>query len=204
MMPTKPSSWLIMKNVFIDKLHVCLEWAVVEELPHLAEADNSISFTHGAYSYFMRCRCSRTSCIFPAKSQPSLITYQVALDQLFNHSELLLFCKMRIMEGSTQWEETNESVWILESFMQITIFISHSWLLWCLRTNANKGNVEGFGGGTYWNIALFYLMGRAIGIFCSVSASSESEWKEFAKIFARGMCCGAFCDLLIPWVYHNS
>lgn len=146
MMPTKPSSWLIMKSVFIDKLHVCLEWAVVEELPHLAEADNSISFTHGAYSYFMRCRCSHTSCIFPAKSQPTLITYQVALDQLFNHSELLLFCKMRIMGGSTQWEETNESVWILESFMQITIFISHSWLLWCLQTNANKGNVKGFGG----------------------------------------------------------
>lgn len=26
----KTNTWLIMKNVFIDKLHVCLEWAVVE------------------------------------------------------------------------------------------------------------------------------------------------------------------------------
>lgn len=49
-----------------------------------------------------------------------------------------------------------------------------------------------------------YLMRRATGIFCSIFFSSESGWKEFAKIIARGMCCGTFCDPLIPQVYQNS
>ena len=49
-----------------------------------------------------------------------------------------------------------------------------------------------------------YLICRAAGIFCSIVFSSESEWKKVTQIDARGMCCGTFCNLLIPQVYDDS
>lgn len=51
----------------------------------------------------------------------------------------------------------------------------------------NKCIAEVFGRGASWNVPIAYLMCRASGIFCCISVSSESEWKEFARIFARGM-----------------
>lgn len=51
----------------------------------------------------------------------------------------------------------------------------------------NKCIAEVFGRGTSWNVLISYLMCRASGIFCCISVSSGSEWKEFARIFARGM-----------------
>lgn len=70
-------------------------------------------------------------------------------------------------------------------------------LLYCfIVLSANKCNAGLLGRGTSWNVPVSHLICRALGIFYSVSVVSESEWKEFAKIFARAMCCGPFLNPL--------